>query len=71
MLSLLYFVNFEVTEILLNVTIEKIKQRNMTAHAKCPECGSRKIMMKADELMCGKCGLILSEGFYSGGEMVF
>ncbi len=53
---------------LLNLTIEKNKQVDMPS--KCPECGSSKIKLEADEYLCGKCGLVLSESIFLGDDMV-
>jgi len=30
---------------------------------KCPECGSKKLALNIDGLICGKCGLIISERY--------
>ncbi len=37
---------------------------------KCPECGSHHINMEMDELVCGKCGLVLSQAIFLGKDMV-
>jgi len=37
---------------------------------RCPECGSEKLEWTEDGLICRKCGLVLSETFYSGQRML-
>jgi len=36
---------------------------------KCPECGSDKISNNGEGMLCNKCGLVISEGYYSGRRM--
>jgi len=36
----------------------------------CPECGSEKLANAAEGVICGKCGSILTENFFSGGKVV-
>ncbi|MDI6826265.1 MAG: TFIIB-type zinc ribbon-containing protein [Candidatus Aenigmarchaeota archaeon] len=37
---------------------------------KCPECGGEKLVMNSEGLICSKCGLIISETYFSGNEVV-
>jgi len=37
---------------------------------KCPECGSKKIVMNTEGTICKKCGLVISENFYSGKMLI-
>jgi transcription initiation factor TFIIIB Brf1 subunit/transcription initiation factor TFIIB len=30
----------------------------------CPECGSEKILLKANEKICKKCGLVIDENCF-------
>lgn len=36
----------------------------------CPECGSRKLELKASEMLCGKCGLVITQMMYSGSKII-
>jgi transcription initiation factor TFIIIB Brf1 subunit/transcription initiation factor TFIIB len=40
----------------------------MVDSQKCPECGSSKLKLNADGLVCMKCGLLISETLFSGEE---
>jgi transcription initiation factor TFIIIB Brf1 subunit/transcription initiation factor TFIIB len=33
---------------------------------KCPECGCAKLKFSEEGLICSKCGLIVSESYFSG-----
>jgi len=37
---------------------------------RCPECGSEDLEWTEDGLICRKCGLVLSDTFYSGQRML-
>jgi len=36
----------------------------------CPDCGSKKLNNTAEGVICGKCGSILTENFFSGGKVI-
>ena len=37
---------------------------------KCPECGSEKFVVNSDGKICRKCGLVVSENYYSGKMLI-
>jgi len=37
---------------------------------KCPECGCKKLQYSPEGLMCKKCGLIITENYYSGKMVI-
>lgn len=37
---------------------------------KCPDCGSLKLKLVENELMCKDCGAVLDEGLFSGSRIV-
>lgn len=37
---------------------------------KCPECGCKKLQLTADGLLCTKCGLVISESYFSEDSMI-
>lgn len=36
----------------------------------CPDCESKYIKIVEGEMICGKCGLVVSEVFFAGNEMI-
>jgi transcription initiation factor TFIIIB Brf1 subunit/transcription initiation factor TFIIB len=37
---------------------------------KCPECGCKNLKLNADGLVCTKCGLIISENYFSENMII-
>jgi len=37
---------------------------------KCPDCGCKKLQLKTDGIVCMKCGLVISDTYFSGSEAV-
>jgi len=37
---------------------------------KCPECGCKKLQLTTDGLLCTKCGLVVSENYFSGKMLI-
>jgi len=37
---------------------------------KCPECGCKELKLTADGMLCTKCGLVVSESYFSGKMLI-